>query len=169
MKRRNYILKLSFSLLAILLTIFFESSLSNNVKIVPQAETLGITAEISHVTRVIDGDTIEIEGGHKVRYIGIDTPEKGDCFESQATTRNKELVLNKKVTLKKDVSETDRYGRLLRYVYVDDIFVNNQLVVEGYAQASSYPPDIAQQTVFRESERAAREKQIGLWGFPLCS
>src|SRR4030042_2567140 len=78
------------------------------------------------VTRVIDGDTIEIEGGQKVRYIGIDTPEKVDprpsvqCYGKEAAAKNKELVEGKRVRLEKDVSETDKYGRLLRYVFVGD-------------------------------------------------
>ena len=86
------------------------------------------------VTKVIDGDTIQIEGGQKVRYIGIDTPETVDptrpdgCFGKEASEKNKNLVLGKKVRLEKDVSLTDRYGRLLRYVYVDELFVNDALV-----------------------------------------
>src|SRR3990167_3408922 len=76
------------------------------------------------VTRVIDGDTIEIEGGQKVRYIGIDTPETVDprkpvqCFGVEASNKNKELVSGKRDRLEKDVSETDKYGRLLRYIYI---------------------------------------------------
>ena len=74
------------------------------------------------VTRVIDGDTIQVETSETVRYIGIDTPEivhpdkPVECFGQQAANKNKELVLGKSVTLEKDVSETDRYGRLLRVV-----------------------------------------------------
>lgn len=120
--------------------------------------------ELFLVTRIIDGDTIELENGKKVRYIGIDTPEKGDCYTQQATNKNKELVLNKKVKLEKDVSETDRYDRLLRYVYIDDVFVNQVLVAEGYAQASSYPPDVEHQAEFKEAEEKAREEENGLWG-----
>src|SRR3990167_2746686 len=74
------------------------------------------------VTRVIDGDTIQVETSETVRYIGINTPETVhpdkpvECFGQQAANKNKELVLGKSVTLEKDVSETDRYGRLLRVV-----------------------------------------------------
>ena len=97
------------------------------------------------VTRVIDGDTIEIEGGQRVRYIGIDTPEtshpqKGvECFGREASAENRKLVEGKKVVLEKDVSEIDKYGRLLRYVYARDTFVNQYLVIQGYAHSSSYP------------------------------
>lgn len=122
------------------------------------------------VTRVIDGDTIEIEGGQKVRYIGIDTPETVDprkpvqCFGVEASNKNKELVSGKRVRLEKDVSETDKYGRLLRYVYVGDTFVNLELVKQGYAYASSFPPDVKYQSQFTEAQRQAKEQNRGLWG-----
>ncbi len=96
------------------------------------------------VVRVIDGDTIEIAGGAHVRYIGMDTPEtypKVEFYGPEAKAKNIELVEGKLVTLEKDVSETDKYGRLLRYVYVDGVFVNGELVRLGYAEAVSYPPD----------------------------
>src|SRR4030067_982445 len=73
------------------------------------------------VVKVVDGDTVELENGQKVRYIGIDTPEttlgKNDCYGTEATEKNKELVEGKRVRLEKDISETDKFGRLLRYVY----------------------------------------------------
>lgn len=121
------------------------------------------------VTRIVDGDTIEIEGGQKVRYIGIDTPETIDprkavqCFGQEAAAKNKELVEGKTVTLEKDISETDKYGRLLRYVHVNQIFVNDYLVREGYAHVSSYPPDIKYQDQFLEAQQEARENNRGLW------
>lgn len=121
------------------------------------------------VKRVIDGDTIEIEGGQKVRYIGIDTPETVDprkpiqCFGIEASNRNKELVENKKIRLEKDVSETDKYGRLLRYVYVGKTFVNLALVSEGFAHSSSYPPDVKYQSQLIAAERQARDQNLGLW------
>ena len=126
--------------------------------------------ELFLVTKVIDGDTIEIEGGKRVRYIGIDTPETVDpnrptgCYGKEASNKNSELVLNKKVRLVKDVSDTDRYGRFLRYVYIDDTFVNDYLVKEGYAKASTYAPDVKFSEQFAASEREARENKRGLWG-----
>lgn len=135
----------------------------------PEDETVQ-EIQTATVTRVIDGDTIEIAGGKKVRYIGIDTPELKhpskpvECFSAQATEKNKALVEGKEVRLESDVSETDRYGRLLRYVYVDDMFVNDVLVREGFAQASSYPPDVKHQDLFAESERYAVQNELGLWG-----
>ncbi len=122
------------------------------------------------VTKIVDGDTIEIEGGQKVRYIGIDTPETVDprqtvgCYGKEASNKNKDLVEGKKVRLEKDVSETDRYGRLLRYVYVDETFVNEYLVSEGFGKAASYPPDVKYQDKFKAAETSARNSKKGLWG-----
>jgi micrococcal nuclease len=118
------------------------------------------------VTRVVDGDTIEIDGTTKVRYIGMDTPESTntkECFGKEASNKNKELVLNKQVTLEKDVSETDRYGRLLRYVWIDGTMINEKLVADGYANAASYPPDVKYQDRLRNAEAAARNSNLGLW------
>lgn len=125
------------------------------------------------VTHVVDGDTIEISTGQKVRYIGIDTPELHkpetpvQCYAIEARNKNRDLVEGKKVKLIKDVSEVDKYGRLLRYVYAQDkngeIFVNDYLVKEGYANASAYPPDVQYNDQFKDSERQAREANKGLW------
>jgi micrococcal nuclease len=126
--------------------------------------------ELFLVTKVIDGDTIEIEGGKRVRYIGIDTPETVhpskpvECYGKEASNKNIELVLDKKVSLVKDVSETDKYGRLLRYVYVGDVFVNDYLVKEGYAKASTYPPDVKFNEQFLTSQKYAIDNDKGLWG-----
>ena len=126
------------------------------------------------VTRVIDGDTIEIEGNIKVRYIGINTPETVDprkpveCFGTEASNKNKTLVEGKLVKLEKDVSETDKYGRLLRYVYVGDIFVNDYLVKNGFAFASSFPPDIKHQDQFSNSQKEAQSSKLGLWAPNAC-
>ncbi len=122
------------------------------------------------VTKVVDGDTIKLENGQTVRYIGIDTPEtkhptKADgCFGAEASAKNTELVLGKMVTLQKDVSEVDRYDRQLRYVWVGDQLVNEVLVREGYAVARSYPPDVALQEQLVQAENSARENNRGLWG-----
>lgn len=133
------------------------------------------SAQTVKVTRVVDGDTIEIEGGQKVRYIGIDTPETVDpkkpvqCFGKEASNKNKELVENKQVRLEKDVSETDQFGRLLRYVYIDDVFVNDYLVRNGFAHSSTFPPDVKYQSQFLEAEKEARENGRGLWAEGVCN
>jgi len=122
------------------------------------------------VTKVIDGDTIQLENGRKVRYIGIDTPETVhpnkpiQCFGKEASNKNKELVYGKRVRLEKDISDRDKYGRLLRYVYVDDIFVNLELVEQGYATVYTYPPDVKYQDKFLAAQRRAIKNNRGLWG-----
>jgi micrococcal nuclease len=120
----------------------------------------------ARVVRVIDGDTIEIAGGARVRYIGIDTPEvypSMDFYGTEATEKNKELVEGKVVTLETDVTDKDRFGRLLRYVYVDGLFVNAELVRLGCARSFPYPPDTRHQELFSRLESEAREAGIGLW------
>lgn len=121
------------------------------------------------VVRVVDGDTIEIEGGEKVRYIGIDTPETVDprkpvqCFGVEASKKNKEMVEGKMVRLEKDITDRDKYNRLLRYVWLDDVFVNLELVKQGFAYSYSYPPDIKYQDQFVKAQQEAREAKKGLW------
>jgi len=121
------------------------------------------------VKRVIDGDTIELANGQTVRYIGIDTPERGECYYREATEANKNLILNRKVRLVQDVSSVDKYGRLLRYVYLNKRFVNYYLVRQGFATVSTYPPDVANQELFLEAERLARAEKKGFWGEETCT
>lgn len=163
---------------ALLWTLFVPKEISQeqpketqNIEASSAAQITPSSFEVTRVIRVIDGDTIEIEGGQRVRYIGIDTPETVDtrkevgCFGQEASARNKELVENQDIYLEKDVSETDRYGRLLRYIYLatDSASINEQLVREGYALSSSYPPDVKYQEKFKTAEEAARTDKKGLW------
>ena len=121
------------------------------------------------VKKVVDGDTFQTEDNKTVRMIGIDTPETVDprkpvqCYGKEASAKTKALIENQTVGLIKDISETDKYGRLLRYVYKDKVFINEFLVQEGFARASSYPPDIAEQEAFHQAEQEAREQGKGLW------
>ncbi len=122
--------------------------------------------DTARVIQVIDGDTITIDGGYRVRYIGIDTPEIYPTVEAhgkEALEANRRLVEGREVRLERDVSETDKYGRLLRYVYVDDIFVNAELVRQGLAEAKAYPPDIEHQEYLEELEAEARKAGRGIW------
>ena len=122
--------------------------------------------ETAEVSQVIDGDTIVIEGGFHVRYIGIDTPEvhpQLEAYGMEALQANRELVEGKEVRLERDVSETDKYGRLLRYVYVNGILVNAELVRQGLAYARAYPPDTKYQDYLEELETEAREAGRGMW------
>lgn len=138
------------------------------------------SAELVVVKRVIDGDTIELSDGRKVRYIGIDTPElhhpnnKVQCFGKEAMEKNRELVEGKEIRLIRDISDTDRYKRLLRYIYIGDpsagsgqaTFINEYLVREGYARQSTFPPDVAYVELFKAAAEEARMQNKGLWS--LC-
>lgn len=125
------------------------------------------------VVRVIDGDTIEIEGKQKVRYIGINTPEiyhdttgkkTGEqCFANESYLENKKLVEGKTVTLVKDISDKDKYGRLLRYVYSGDQFVNEYLIQNGFAKIMTIKPDIKYALQFKEYQAIAKENNIRIW------
>jgi micrococcal nuclease len=123
----------------------------------------------AQVTRVIDGDTIEVDiGGQsfKVSYIGMDTPESTseiEYFGPEATAFKVQMVEGKTVTLIKDASETDQFDRLLRYVIVGDFFVNYELVRQGFANTTTVPPDVACESVYLEAERLAREEGRGFW------
>jgi|GEM_PF-628842 len=157
---------------------FKDSSFKNNISVKSDtSESVNfsiVKKNISNnneffVKRVIDGDTIELENGEVVRYIGINSPETVrpeypvECFGGEASEKNKELVLGKRVVLKKDISEKDKYGRLLRYVYVGDIFVNLQLVEKGYAYAATFPPDVKYSSIFLNAQKKAIENNFGLW------
>jgi len=140
------------------------------------AAPLGPT-ERAIVLRVIDGDTIEVDRGHgleRVRYIGIDTPETVDpsrpvaWMGPEASKANAALVEGRTVFLERDVSETDRYGRLLRYVWIEApsgwLLVNLALVAAGFAQVSTYPPDVRYVELFLAAQAEARAAERGLWG-----
>ncbi len=116
------------------------------------------------VTRVIDGDTIDVTINGQpftVRYVGVNTPERDEACYSEARNANAALVQGQAVRLVRDVSETDRFGRLLRYVYVGDVFVNAALVEQGWAEAASYPPDTAFIPTFQQLELEAANAQRG--------
>jgi micrococcal nuclease len=134
----------------------------------------GNPPQTGRVVDVVDGDTIKVlldaDGKtYSVRYIGMDTPENTsqvEYFGPEATFKNSELVYGKTVTLIKDVSETDRYNRLLRYVIADGLFVNYELVAQGYANTASYPPDVVCISTFQTAEQQASVLKLGLWGAP---
>src|SRR3989344_1209308 len=83
------------------------------------------------VYNIVDGDTLDIELG-RVRLSGINTPETGECYYEEAKEKLKELVLQQEVFLETDMTDIDKYGRFLRYIYTNSTFVNGYLVQEGY-------------------------------------
>lgn len=136
---------------------------------------VGIAGEQTFVAKVIDGDTIELQNGQTVRLIGIDTPETVDprrpvgCFGKEASNETKRLLSNKVVILQKDVSDTDKFGRLLRYVFLpltdgQTLFINDYLVRAGFAKVLTYPPDVKFNEQLRLAEAEARAAKRGLWG-----
>lgn len=115
------------------------------------------------VTKVIDGDTLELNSSEKVRLLGVNAPEKGEPYYAEAKKRLEQLVLNKTVLMERDDEDRDRYGRMLRYVYIGDEMVNLVLLEEGYATLYVLQPNEAYETLFRNAEEAARASRMGVW------
>ncbi|OGC92068.1 hypothetical protein A2899_04750 [Candidatus Amesbacteria bacterium RIFCSPLOWO2_01_FULL_49_25] len=132
----------------------------------PASSPTSTSPNLVQITNVIDGDTVRLSTGKVVRLIGIDTPEiggRGGCFGQEASQKANELLQGQYVRLEKDVSETDRYNRLLRYVWKGDELVNETLVAQGFAAVSTFPPDVKYQDRFLAAQKAAREANLGLW------
>lgn len=181
MPRKKTLLKFFLAVLFLILSAYlYKTPEVKKQKNPSPTAAIKVQTSSAKVVRVIDGDTIEIEGGQKIRYIGIDTPElhhpskKVQCFAKEAYEENKNLVEGRIITLEKDVSDTDRYGRLLRYVYLppdvgetthSGLLVNDYLVRRGFAVIATFPPDVARQDEFVRAQHEARENQRGLWSF----
>lgn len=128
----------------------------------------GKEAEGTTVKRVIDGDTFETADELRVRLIGVDTPEvhgKSEPYGQEASAFSKEQLTGRKIWMFRDVSDTDRYGRLLRYVFLqgDNMMFNERLVTEGFAQPYTYPPDVLFAEQFVDAGKKARADNKGLW------
>ena len=129
-------------------------------------------AATARVERVVDGDTIvvRLDGrSEKVRYIGVDTPEsvkpgeRVQCFGKAAAAANRRLVLGRAVRLEYDAEARDRYGRLLAYVWRDDLLVNAELIRRGYGKPLEIAPNVAHAAELRRLAVAARRGRLGLW------
>ena len=131
--------------------------------------------ETYQVTKVVDGDTIKIMYNgieESVRMIGIDTPETVhpteavECFGKEASDKMKEYVQGKNVKIMFDSSqgERDKYGRILLYVWVDDVFINKQMILEGYAYEYTYSTPYQYQSEFKEAQKGSQGSKKGLWG-----
>lgn len=121
------------------------------------------------VKKVIDGDTIQLESGETVRYIGVDAPELytkeggSEFFAKEAARFNKKLVLMKKVRLEFDAEKQDSHGRTLAYVFVKNTFVNAELVRQGYAKVLIKPPNTKYKDVLLAQQQKAIAEVKGLW------
>jgi endonuclease YncB( thermonuclease family) len=136
----------------------------------PSPEATGGSGAAPDAT-VIDGDTIEmsVDGrSERVRLIGVNTPESGDCGADLATRALESLLSGAAIRLERDVSDRDQYGRLLRYVFADDEFVNQALVARGLAVARAYPPDTARQSSLERAQETARAAERGIWDPGAC-
>lgn len=150
-----------------------DSTPSNSAPVAaPVASATPTGMEIARVVQVIDGDTVRVElGGRRilVRYIGLDAPEvestrqPGEPWGREAAEFNRALVDGREVYLEKDTSESDQYGRLLRYVWVDGRMVNAELIRGGMADGRDYPPDVRYSDWFYDLEGEARREGLGIW------
>ncbi len=143
------------------------------------------SGELYLVSKVVDGDTLKLSGGQKVRLIGVDTPELHysdkllrdakrsgkdvkaiQALGAKASDFTKNLCLKKRVRLEYDVVKHDKYGRLLSYVYLEDgTFVNAKILEEGFGQVMTIPPNVKHADHFKRLEQGARSARKGLWKF----
>jgi len=150
-----------------------KSPLTNN-RVFPTRET-------AKVLKVVDGDTIKVLMNNKeetVRLIGIDSPEVLDerkpvqCFGKEASDKAKEILTGKTIVLESDPTQEDKdeYGRLLRYVFLDDLNFNKFMVSEGYAREYTFKgKSYKQQLEFEDMEGRALESKKGLWADNACN
>ena len=177
-------------LFGFILVVTFFSYAEDDIKIQPQGDwswsvPLGQNYNYANikVRRAVDGDTLQLDNGERVRLIGIDTPEmhesnklERDAHRSgqdkstiqklgrQAYEFTKNLVEGKWVSLEFDVEKYDKYDRLLAYVYLKDgTFVNAEIVKQGYASLMTIPPNVKYADLFLKLYQAARENKLGLW------
>jgi len=139
------------------------------------AESAEVPVSAVEVTllHIIDGDTIRVRmpdgSEERVRYIGIDAPEvadpgsPGEYLGEEAAAHNADLLACGPLRLQTDIDERDDFGRLLAYVWAGDVFVNERLVLDGYARAHDYPPNLARQDRLWEAHAKARQAGIGIW------
>ena len=125
--------------------------------------------EAATVAHVIDGDGVRLADGREVRYIGMDAPEmrniygERELWAQEATDANARLVAGKRVRLEREVSDHDRYGRLLRHVYVDGAWVNGEIVRRGLATALSFPPNVKKAARLESLQQEAQSAKRGMW------
>ena len=123
------------------------------------------------VVRILDGDTVELKDGRKIRYLHVDTPEisrseskESDCFGDEAKKLNTELVLNKTIDLEYDLNCYDRFSRTLAFVSVDGRMINKILIERGYGELMIILPNNKYEEEFEALQEEARETRAGIWG-----
>jgi micrococcal nuclease len=129
-------------------------------------EEVAGSGDTDRVSRVIDGDTVELSRSGRARLIGVDTPEVYggvECFGREASAFVKRRLSGRRVRVRRGVEDRDRYGRLLVYLYVDGRMFNAELVRRGYASPLTIPPNVEHADTFVRLARRAREQNVGLW------
>jgi micrococcal nuclease len=126
----------------------------------------GCVTEHETISKVIDGDTVKLATGETIRLLGINAPEKGQPYYEEATSRLKELIEGKIVILERDAEDKDQYGRLLRYIFLNNENINVKMIKEGYANVYIIPPNTKYETELREAEDEAINANRGMWPTP---
>lgn len=139
------------------------TTIPNNICIVPRPE-----GDPAVVSRVIDGDTIDLETGERVRLLGINAPERGELYYEEARKALEDLLLEKEVVLERDEINKDQYGRLLRYVYIDDLFVSCEMVRQCYATVYIIPPNIKHEKGLRDTWEEGKKTGLRLCNLSKC-
>lgn len=120
---------------------------------------------IAFVSRIIDGDTIELSDGTKIRYLLVNTPEKDQCFYQEAKNFNQQYVLSKEVNLYYDEECKDKYDRTLAYVETDEGNINKLLIIRGFAKVLYIEPNgKTEYEYYKKLENIAKEEKLGIWG-----
>lgn len=145
-------------LVLIVLTLFYIFSYNR-----APLGSISSNRQIAHVVEVIDGDTVNILAGDKVRLIGINAPEKGDPYSVEAKERLENLIGGRDVLLEYDNEKRDHYNRLLAYIYVGDLFVNKLMAGEGLAYSYIVPPNDRYEYEIEVAEREAEQERLGIW------
>ena len=159
----------------LIISLFILFVLAVGAQFIDPAPTAPPGSEANHssaeatLERVIDGDTIMVSDGRSVRLIGVDAPElrhgskPAEPYGMEASAHLRQLIGTSKVQLERDISETDKYGRLLRYVYVADENLSVRMARDGYAKSLTIPPDVRFAAEIRNAVSEAREAHRGLW------
>jgi micrococcal nuclease len=156
--RRKSVSVISLIVVLIALASYYFPSTGN-----ASASKYNYPIESSVVTKVIDGDTVVIGGGQRIRLLNMDTREKGENCYKEAKARMEELVLLKNITLERDKEDKDRYDRLLRYIFVDGKNINLQMVKDGLAIVYIYEPNVKYRAAFEAAEKTARTEGGCVW------
>ena len=161
------------AVLAFVLVLFGLSSVGEleQAAEVPAAQA---TSSWHVVERVIDGDTIDIDTGERVRFLGVDTPERDECYFAESTDFVRSWLEGKEVRLEQDVRDRDVHGRLLRYIFIAELpgggatsseqLVNQVLLERGYARSLPIGPDDRYRTNFYSAQQTAQAAAEGKWG-----